>query len=165
MPAPYQPDLATEDDTKHFDEDIPDEVSSQGYTRTTLLTSRSLWPQQVVRRRMQLKTRCSSMRSTAHTCSRSGRGESSASTPQLSLTIPISLAFKGWTFKAPQKAETRYGHMAHISSGGDSTTSSTETVMPHGAESMAVALQAEEGVGGSRLNNWTGTTRSRALSL
>jgi len=27
MKAPYQPSLATDDDTRHFDEDIPNEVS------------------------------------------------------------------------------------------------------------------------------------------
>lgn len=27
MKAPYQPDLIGDDDTRHFDEDIPDEVS------------------------------------------------------------------------------------------------------------------------------------------
>jgi hypothetical protein len=34
LKAPYQPALAADDDTRHFDEDIPNEVS------TTLLKSR-----------------------------------------------------------------------------------------------------------------------------
>ncbi|RSH82165.1 hypothetical protein EHS25_006098 [Saitozyma podzolica] len=143
MDPPYHPDLAFDDDTKHFDEDIPDEPlapangAARDATKDPLLGDKTHG---------------------AHL-----------------LEIRKSLAFKGWTFKAPQVTEKRYGHMSYISNGGSEPSTdegSVETVQQglsgrsHLREESEVVggLGGPGGMGGMG-GVGAGTVRMRALSL
>lgn len=84
------------------------------------------------------------------------------------LEIRKQLAFKGWTFKAPQTSGgiTRLGEVAFLSSDADSQRSreSSKTIIAHWHEAAerGLGLAGEEGIGIGTIGS---TTRSRAMSF
>ncbi|KAL7419412.1 hypothetical protein Q5752_006250 [Cryptotrichosporon argae] len=145
---PYHPDLRADDDTRHFDDDIPAEPLAPANGAAADATRDPLLGDRVHGARL--------------------------------LEIRKSLAFAGWTFKAPLPAEKRYGHLARIASGATTDAdadagadaldeASRIARVGHGRDDSAhdhfhdasPTLMRDQAFSGAG----AGTVRSRALSL
>lgn len=150
---PYHPDLLADDDTRHFDNDIPNEVGVVSVPKTQLIDpSQPLAPPNGAAAAASKDPLLADKTHGAHLLEI--RKESGLVTLDQLKLMWHSLAFKGWTFKAPQP-ESRYGQIARFSSGEDLEhlkDSSEETISPARFGTLKSIVDM-------------GTVRSRALSL